>query len=186
MATKYGVGDTYIQVNNDGTITIVGDFKSSIQIRPASGSNTGFFQTFFVSGDSDGDWWYLGRINNIDGSTTGGEHGYVDIELFDGRDYGNRTPSGTRLIATTRGGGLSAEHRHYGSLAYNSSDRSYFDIRNDGSDNFHVYLWMTAYSLGRIIIYTNNYGSFWSPSRGTSPSGTQVHATNTPSNMGDG
>jgi len=133
-------------------------------------------QIFHVYPGSTGKWYKLCRINTVEGSTTGGEAGYIDIEIHDGRDIGSLNSSGTRLIASTRNGSCHARWMHYGSLPYNSADRSYLAIYNDGNDNYWLYLYATAYGYCMITVWMNRYG-YITPVEET-PTGTCVYATN--------
>jgi len=60
-------------------------------------------------------------------------------------------------------------------MSDDDEDRSYFAIYNDGSNNFHLYFWQTAYAYSTIVIYHNNHQDFEVTEQ--DPSGTQVYHT---------
>ncbi len=139
------------------------------------------FQVISINYTASARWLCIGKINNIVGSTGSGEIGYVDVTMTDGRNFGVNTSSGTRLIAGTRSGATAPVHINYGALSDNSSNRSYFAIYNDGSNNYYLYIYQQAYADITLRVDENNaYGTngYFAPIV-SSPSGSQVYATNT-------
>ena len=158
-------------------LTVVGNIIASGSIRSDGGRKVMFIGS---PGGSDR-WVYLGEINDVAGSAGTGERGYTDIEIYDGKDFGNRGSGGTRLIASTRNNGISVHHENIGNIDHDNPNRSYFAIYDDGSQNYSLYLMQAAYSNTNIQINSHRTAEIQVVVQ--NPTGTQVYATNTPGTL---
>lgn len=191
IMVKYnGTTPGTLYLNNDGGLVrcggdlgVAGDFScpnidcDNLTVKSVRGTS----QTFIIDFSSAARWIQIGRINTVFGSSGTGERGYIDVEVYDGRPYGTRESAGTRLITATRTETFHATHMHYGSFSVTAENRIQLSIRDDGSNNFYLYIYIPEYTSAYLKINANANGKATLIEQ--APTGTEVYNSSGAGNM---